>query len=414
MTTPHEPPPASPAGWFEASSPTIADPDRVPIPLYTEEFADDPHGAYDEWRKKYGSLVPVELSPGIPATLVIGYSTAIRINNDPERFPADPRAWQKNIPLDCPVLPMLEHRPNALRSGPPEHARYRKANVDSIDGIDLTHLPKQIEQIAIPQINTFCLDGQADLISQYAFPVTFAYLNAMVGCTPDIGERVAKGMAQMFEATDAGEGSAMFAGALAELVALKRVAPGNDVTTRLLNHSAKLNGEELVHQLVTDYGAGIEPLTNLIANTLLLMLTDDRFFGHAALTTADALNEKLFGDSPLANFLITYPRQPILVDDVWLPANQPVVTSLAACNNDPAVVGDLNVTANRSHIAWGTGPHVCPANTVAFQVAHCAIDQLLDHVPDVRVAKPLKWRPGPFHRSLVELPVVFSPSRNTF
>jgi cytochrome P450 len=415
LTTPYEPQSPSSAGWTEAPAPTITAPDWAPVLLYEPEFAADPHGFYAEMRRKFGSLVPVELSPGIPATLVIGYNTAVRINNDPGHFPADPRVWQKDVPSDCPVRPMLEYRPNALRSAGPAHARFRKASVDSIDAINLVNLHIDIEQIAIPQINTFCRDGKADLISQYAFPVTFAYLNAMVGCPADIGLRVAQGMAMMFEGEDAGKGSALFASALADLVNLKRRYPGDDVTTRLVTHPAELNDEELVHQLVTIYGAGIEPLTNLIANTLLLMLTDDRFSGHAALTTHDALNELLFKDPPLANFGVTYPAQPIHVDGVWLPANQPVVTSMAACNNDPAIVGEF--TANNSHIAWGTGPHVCPARDVAFPVAHNAIDQLFDALPEIQLDRPaeqLRWRPGPFHRSLASLPVVFPASLNFF
>ncbi|WP_405182201.1 cytochrome P450 [Nocardia sp. NBC_01377] len=413
MTTPPETHPTS-VDYSEAS-PTVIGGDHAPVPLYTPEFAADPHGFYAAMRKAFGPLVPVELSPGIPATLVIGYSTAVRISNDPVHFPADPRVWEKDVPADCPVLPMLQYRPNALRSAGQAHARFRKASVDSIDAIYLFNLLADIEQIAIPVINAFCLDGRADLISQYAFPVTFAYLNAMVGCPDDIGQNVARGMAMMFEGSDAGAGSALFAGALAELVNLKRHHPADDVTTRLVNHPAELNDEELVHQLVTIYGAGIEPLTNLIANTLLLMLTDDRFSGVAALTTRDALNEMLFKDPPLANFGITYPPQPIHVDGTWLPANQPVVTSMAACNNDPAIVGEF--TANNSHLAWGTGPHTCPAQNVAYPVAQHAIDQLFDTLPEIRLTCPaeeLVWRPGPFHRSLATLPVAFPPSPNLF
>nr|WP_054813704.1 cytochrome P450 [Nocardia arizonensis] len=387
----------------------VADPDRAPVRLYEPEFAADPHRFYAEMRAKFGSLVPVELAPGIAATLVIGYRDAVRINNDPVHFPADPRAWQKDVPSDCPVRPMMEYRPNALRSAGAAHARYRKASVDSIDAVDLYGLHTEIEHIAIPLVNTFCRDGQADLLSQWAFPVTFAYLNAMVGCPEDIGLQVAKGMAMMFEGADAGEGSELFASALAELVAVKRAHPGDDVTTRLVEHSAELTDEELVHQLVTIYGAGIEPLTNLITNTLLLMLSDPRFSGHAALTTRDALNEVLFRDPPLANFGITYPPHPIPIGKNWLPANQPVVTSMAGCNNDPDIVGEF--TANNSHLAWGTGPHVCPAQKVAYPVAQYAIDQLFDALGEITLACPaaeLVWRPGPFHRSLAALPVTFA------
>ncbi|NUS92759.1 MAG: cytochrome P450, partial [Nocardia sp.] len=52
------------------------------MPLYAPEFAADPHRAYREMRAGWGSLAPVELAPGVPATLVLGYSTAVRILND--------------------------------------------------------------------------------------------------------------------------------------------------------------------------------------------------------------------------------------------------------------------------------------------------------------------------------------------
>ncbi|MEU4344978.1 cytochrome P450 [Nocardia sp. NPDC023852] len=383
--------------------------------MYSEEFATDPHHAYREMRRQYGSLVPVELSPGVPATLVIGYHTAVRISNDPDHFPADPRTWQQSVPADCPILPMLEWRPNALRSAGLEHARYRQANAAAIDGIDLHALHSAVEEVAVPLINTFCEDGAADLISQYAFPLTFAVLNSIAGCPPDIGQQVAYGMAAMFEGVDADKVNAIFGGALFDLITLKRAEPGDDITTRLLAHPANLADAELINQLVTLYGAGIEPLQNLMANTLLLMLTDPRFAGNvpgAAPSTKDALNELLFTDPPLANFSVTYPRQPTLIDGVWLPAHQPVVISMSACNNDPAI-HDGDYTDNHSHLAWGTGPHACPAKSVAYLVANNAIDQLLDALPEIRLAcsaDQLVWRPGAFHRALATMPVVFPKS----
>lgn len=382
--------------------------------MYTEEFAKDPHKFYRMMRTQYGSLAPVDLAPGVPATLVIGYHTGVRIANDPEHFTADPRGWEKNIPDDCPVKPMMMWRPNALRSGGRTHARYRKASADGIEQIDRWTLHFDIEQIAIPVINSFCEEGSADLVNQYALPVTMAYLNTMVGCPADIGRDVAQGMAMMFEGDDADEGNALFVHALGNLVTLKREEPGKDLATRLVDHPTELSDEELVHQLVTAYGAGIEPLTNLIANTLLLMLTDHKYSMHtdAQSTTKDALNELLYTDPPLANFGITYPKQPIQIDNVWLPANQPVVLSMAACNNDPAVHGGV-FTDNRAHLAWGTGPHACPAEAVAYEVALHAIDQLFDALPELQLAYPqdqLTWRPGPFHRALATLPVVYPPT----
>src|SRR5690606_24210654 len=108
------------------------------VPLYSEHFPSDPHASYAQMRERFGPLVPVWLAPGVPATLVIGYWTALQILNDPEHFPADPSSWQRDVPRGCPVLPMLEKRPNALRSSGIEHARYRAANVVALGRVDLT------------------------------------------------------------------------------------------------------------------------------------------------------------------------------------------------------------------------------------------------------------------------------------
>ncbi|WP_405163302.1 cytochrome P450 [Nocardia sp. NBC_01499] len=397
------------------------DTDGPRVSLYSEDFAADPHRAYREMRREYGSLVPVDLSPDVPATLVIGYHTALRILNDPEHFPADPRIWQKGVPGECPILPMLEWRPNALRSAGLDHGKYRQANVAAIAEVDLHSLHATVERIAIPLINAFCQDGAADLISQYAFPLTFAVLNATLGCPPEIGQQVATGMAAIFEGVNADKGNAMLTDALFDLVNSKRKEPGDDITSRLLAHPAKLDDVEMIHQLVTLYGAGIEPQQNLIVNTLLLMLTDERFAGNVlggSLSTRDALDEVLFTDPPMANYCVSYPRQPILIDGVWLPAHQPVVISMSGCNNDPTIsVGEY--VDNRSHLAWSVGPHACPARSMAYLIVQDAIDQLLDALPELSLAvaaNELSWRPGPFHRALVSLPVVFpkSPPLNVF
>ncbi|MFI5721113.1 cytochrome P450 [Nocardia sp. NPDC051750] len=396
--------------------PAPHDLDGPRIPLYTAEFAADPQGAFTDMRRRYGSLAPVELSPGVPATLVLSYHTALRIFNDPQRFPTDPRIWEKDIPAECPVKPMAKYRPNVIRTTGAEHDRYRRAVVDALAGIDLFRLHNTVEQVAAPLINAFCADGHCEVISQYALPVVFTTMNEIVGCSPELGQRVAAGLAAMFDTVGAAEGEAAFAEALAELIAQKHATPGDDVTTRLLQHEVALTDEEAAQQLVPIYGAGVEPAQNLITNALLLMLVDERFAAGllgGSLNTRDALDEVLFNDPPMSNFCMTYPRQPILVDNVWLPAHQPVLISLGAANTDPAIRGGAAITHNRAHLAYGGGPHACPARQVAEIIAQDALDQLLDALPEMELALPaagLQWRPGGFHRALVQLPVTFPKS----
>ncbi|WP_308188395.1 cytochrome P450 [Nocardia australiensis] len=391
------------------------------IPIYTAEFAADPHGFYRQMRRDYGPLVPVEMWPGVSATLVIKYRTAVRILNDSDHFPADPSAWQKTVPADLPIMPMIEYRPNAIRTSGAEHTRYRSVLNHALAGIDLNSLRSTVETSAIPIINTFCEDGNADLLNQYILPLVFSVFCQTLGCPPDIGARVAEASAAMFDGVDTETVNRIMGEALLDLTLLKRDHPADDVTTRMVQHPAGLSDEEMVHQLVLLFAAGVEPPLNLIANTLLLMLTDPRFTSDdnsVHLSTKTALEERLATDPPMANYCITYPRQPILIEDVWLPADQPVIISMAACNTDPEMnTGEF--LDNGWNLAFSTGDHACPAHARPYGLllAQDVIDQLLDTLPELKLAvapEEFVWRPGPFHRALTALPVVFPPSSPLF
>ncbi|GAA1857724.1 cytochrome P450 [Myceligenerans crystallogenes] len=383
-----------------------------PIALYEPEFARDPQAAYRLMREQSGPLVPVELAPGVPATLVIGYEVARRILTDQQRFPADPRRWQASMPADHPILPMLEWRPNALRNAGVEHARYRSANLGALDAVDQHALRARVERIATASVAGFRADGTADLVSQYAFPLVFQSLTYLLGCPDEIAARIADGMAKIFDGVHAVEGNHQLTRAVLDLVAFRRDLPGDDITTRLAAHEAGLDDAELAHQIITIFGASSEPLTNLIVNTLLAMLTDPDLSGdlHAGdASVSEALDAVLYRDPPLANFGMTYPPRPVDVGGYLIPADQPVVISFSACNNDP-VLGDTRALGNRAHLAWSAGPHRCPASSHAYLIAETAIFHVLDALPELDLAgrrDDLVWRPGPFHRSLTALPVTF-------
>ncbi|MFJ5635117.1 cytochrome P450 [Streptomyces goshikiensis] len=382
------------------------------IALYEAEFAADPHAAYAAMRAQYGPFVPVDLAPGLPATLVIGYEQARRILNDEDHFPADPRNWEQTVPHTCPVRPMMEWRPNALRSAGPAHSRYRAANTAALGGVDQHQLHALVQHVAADTIAEFRTAGRADLLSQFASPIAFRVLSTLLGCPDDIGRRIADGMAKIFDGVHAASGNQILSAAVAELVTLRRRQPGDDITTRLIAHPTRLGDTEMAHQLVTLYGAGLEPLTNLIINTVLKILTDEDFSAtvhSAGASVREALDTVLYRDPPLANFCITYPPHPVIIDGIQLPANEPVVISMTACNNDPALTAGGG-SGDRAHLSWSTGPHACPARSEAYLIAETAITHLLDALPEMDLACPpadLTWRPGPFHRALTHLPVRF-------
>ncbi|MCX4659604.1 cytochrome P450 [Streptomyces uncialis] len=387
-------------------------------PLYGEEFAADPYGTYDRMRAQ-GPAVPVELAPGVDATLVIQHEAALRVLQNPALFVRDSRRWRAlnegRVPLDSPVLPMMYYRPNCLFSDGAEHLRLRKAATDSLNQLNMNRLTRDVERVADYLIDQFSERGGADLLRDYAKILPMLLFNQLFGCPADIGDRMTRGIAGIFDGgQDAIRANEELTSALLELVALKRRSPGEDVTTWMIQHHAGLTDEELKDQLVTMMAAGIEPQSSLICSAVLLLLNGSGT-GHGrgtGLLVEDALDNVLWNNSPLANYATHFPVQDIMLGDITLRANDPVVISFAAANTDPSLTDARLTLSKGAHLAFGAGPHTCPAKSPARVIAIAAIERILNALPDLALAVPeekLEWRPGPFHRALVSMPVHFSP-----
>ncbi|MBV8931747.1 MAG: cytochrome P450, partial [Kutzneria sp.] len=405
------------------SSP-VADSSQVPscpahdlIPLYGPEFAANPGKVYDELRRRYGQIAPVELEPGISAMLVVGYDAALRILHDPETFPKDPRRWQGSVPPDSPLLPVMAYRPNCVYTVGAEHARLRSVVADSMARVDLYALRVEVERAADSLISRFSSAGEVELVSQYAATLPILVLNYLFGCPPSFEDRLVAGCRIVLGADygeDSEKGNADLTQCVTELVAHKRSQPGADVISWMAAHPVGLASEELVHQVILLIAGTLEPEKSLIANALRLLLADDRFAGNlssGSLPIEDAIDEVLWSDAPISNFGITYPRRNLDFYGVRLPADQPVVLSFAGANTDPSVHNDSR-GGNRAHLAWSAGPHSCLAQEAARLIASVAIEKLLDRLPDLELAVPadeLVWAPNPFFRTLERLPVRFPP-----
>ncbi|MFI9626913.1 cytochrome P450 [Streptomyces sp. NPDC052042] len=386
--------------------------------LYGPEFAADPQHVYDALRA-LGPAAPIELAPGVDATLVVQHEAALRVLQNPSYFARDARRWaalrEGRITLDSPVLPMMAYRPNCLFTDGTEHLRLRKAVTESLARLNSTRLSRDVERIADYLIDQFIERGSADLLGDYAKLLPLLLFNQLFGCPGDIGDRLTRTMSAIFDGEDVLRANAEMTECLMELVALKRRQPGEDITSWLIQHPAGLRDEELKDQLVMLMGAGIEPERNLIANALLLLLSED--VGSAqrrgtGMLVEDALDDVLWNNPPIANYATHYPIQDMDLGGVTLKADTPVLISFAAANSDPALTESRQTLSKGAHLAWGAGPHVCPAKSPAQLIALTAIERVLNSVPDLALAIPasgVEWRPGPFHRAMVSLPVRFSP-----
>ncbi|MEV0222851.1 cytochrome P450 [Streptomyces sp. NPDC050704] len=387
------------------------------VPMYGPEFATDPQAYYD-YMRHFGPTAPVELAPGVEATLVTDYSAALQLLQNSGAFRKDSRHWRDfgegRISPDSPVLPLLAYRPNCMFSDGAEHMRLRQAVTDSFARVDSYWLGQITERVSNYLIAQFSSRGSVDLLNDYAKLLPLFVFNELFGCPAEIGDRVMFGISGIFDGVNAEKANEVLVHAVSELVALKRSRPGDDVTSWLMEHQARLTNEEMAHQLVLLLGAGAEPLRNLIANTLHLLLTEDRYAAGGLID--EAIDTTLWKNPPMSNYAPHYPVADMEFAGQKLKAGDLMLVSFAAANSDPALSASRHAPSNRSHLAWSAGPHACPAKDPARLITVAAIENLLNKLPDVELAVPedsLTWRPGPFNRALAVLPARFTPARAT-
>ncbi|WP_165990152.1 cytochrome P450 [Streptomyces sp. YIM 98790] len=409
----------------------------APEPLYTEEFAADPGAVYARLRK-HGPAAPVELAPGVRATMVTGYAEALYVLRSPELFVKDSRRWPElrdgTVPPAGPVALTLAHKPHCYLSDGQEHLRLRQTISDALDGVDSATLRSVVEEVAgglADALRRQAWDGpaggpgdghggRADLLADYAVPLCALVFNRISGCPPAHAERLQEAATTLAVAYRSGDPAAArdawqdLLAATRELVAHKRRHPGDDLLSRMADHPAGLTDSELAHQYLLVASFAVPPQHNLIVAVLRLLLAGDGFGGDlsgGSLPVEDAIDEVLWTHPPLANRGVYFPVRDTLLGDTVLPAWRPVVVSFAAANADLAPDPERR-RGSRAHLAWGAGPHTCPARGHARLIATVAVETLLDRLPDLRPAVPaeeLRWLPGPFFRALQALPVTGIP-----
>ncbi|MFJ3671230.1 cytochrome P450 [Streptomyces sp. NPDC090106] len=397
---------------FETTGIPAGCPAHANFPLHGPEFGSDPEHAYDQLRA-LGPTAPVDIAPGVEVELVTSYDASLYILQNPTLFVRDSRRWnalnEGRVPEDSPALPMMGYRPNALFSDGAAHARLRQAVTDSLATIDQGRLVRLTQQSADYLISQFSSDaiGQAELMAAYAQPLPLLVFSDLFGCPPELGDRVIAGISGIFQGTPGAD--EVLGGALAELIALKRQQPGEDLTTRLMVHSARLTDEEVLHQLVTLLSGGTAPLSGAIGTSSALYLSEDWPTG---LPVEDAVVKTLWNYAPIANYAGHYPTQDVEVGNRTLRAGDPVLISFAAANTDPKLTKHREQLSSKAHLAFGAGPHACPAKDPAFMIAATAVEALLNRLPDIEMRVPFKdlaWVPTPWSRSLVTVPVRYTP-----
>ncbi|GAA0465563.1 cytochrome P450 [Streptomyces sp. NPDC046215] len=392
--------------------------------LYGKEAEADPMGLYERLRQQHGQVAPVLLYGDLPAWLVLGYRENLDVARTPSRFSRDSRLWnlarEGKVPPDHPLAPITTYQPICVFADGTQHERWRGAVNDAIARFDKRGIRRHVTHFSNQLVDRFCASGRADLVSQFADHLPMMAMTQLLGMPEVYSQRLVDAARDMIKGTETAVSSNAFVQeTLRKLVARKRVEPGADFTTWLLEHPAGLSDDEVQQHLRLVLIAAYETTANLIANTLKMVLTDVRFRASLAgghMTLPDAVEQVLWDEPPFIAILGRWATQDTELAGQQIKQGDALVLGLAAANMDTVVRPDPDapIHGNRSHLAFSGGQHECPGQDVGRAIADTGIDALLLRLPDLTLAvdeSSLDYSSVLMSRHLQSLPVKFTAQR---
>jgi len=188
--------------------------------------------------------------------------------------------------------------------------------------------------------------------------------------------------------------------------------PPDDIITRFTRaevEGARLTVRAIQTQMMFFIIAGNGTTRDLIGNLLLRLTSDEAVFQSIRQDRSliPALVEEVLRlDSPV-QLLARNCRVETILDGTTVRPGERVLLSIASANRDETIWPDAGAflpgrERGRAHLAFGAGPHICPAAALARMEACLATVALLDRIdrlafsPDYMLdLNPVVWANGP-------------------
>jgi cytochrome P450 len=398
------------------------------VPLNATTTSANPEQVYEDLRAKWGNIAPIEIEPGVRGWLVLGHHQNVALMREESLFSRDPRDWRLNrqsllppnaaIRAYCPPEP----RGSSFHHNGETRARLRRPLDDALEALPEKDVIDRTEDMCRHVLDDLDPEGSLDLVADYAGRVGFGSMAALFGFDPKTAMQLRADSAQiMVDYTDqaAPARERMGRTLMGQVVSRRASVGGTDLTTTFVQHPNFRNDREIADSMSVPLIAASEFLTAWIALTLRLLLTDKQFAARwegGRLALDEGLEEVTRRGTPVPNSCLI---RSATRDMVWcgkaIRAGDALVPAMAAANQDPAVhTGDpWDEVADRSHLAWGTGPHRCPARRQAFLITRTAVHRVV-HELDLQLAvgvDQIPWASSPWVRQPQSLPVTYQRAR---
>ena len=377
---------------------------------------------YEELRAEHGAVAPALLHDDVPIWVVLGHGENLHMVRTPSQFCRDTRLWSSQqegmIKPDHPLMPHIAWQPICCHAEGDEHLRLRGAVVGAMSTIDHRGIRRHIKRATQHLVNKFCEKGRADLVGQFSEYLPMAMLCEILGMPEEYNDRLVQAARDALKGSETAiTSNAYVMEVLGRLTVRRRAQPQEDFTSHLITHPAGLTDDEVREHLRVVLYAAYEATANLLGNVLRIVLTNPGFRARLSggqMTVPEAVEQSLWDEPPFSSVFAYFAKQDTELGGQRIRKGDGLVFGIAPGNVDPRVRPDrtANMRGNRSHLAFGGGPHECPGQDIGRALADVGVDALLARLPDVQLAceeDELRWRESISNRHLVELPVKFAP-----
>jgi cytochrome P450 len=388
--------PATPASAEELLPATIRE---FNLGRLSRSFLDDPYPTYAALR----AHAPVHRLPD-GSFFLTRYDDIAQVYRDTATWSSDKKVDFR--PNFADSLLYEHHTTSLVFNDPPVHTRVRKLLAPVFTPRALKAIEPRIEGLVDRLLDNAARAGAIDLIDDYAAAIPLQLIGDLLGVPQDErgplrnwSLRILGALEPVLSTEQFEQGVrsvAEFKAYLTKLIADRQtqVSPdGKEILSILIRASEfateagdgaeRLSGLELIHNCIFLLNAGHETTTNLIGNSIDLLLRNPdakaELTAHPELIDT-AIEEFLRLESPnqLGNRRATRDTE---LGGVAIAAGGYVHLCIAAANRDPEQFPDAErLDPRRSpnrHLAFGLGIHACAGMSLARMEARIAIGKLL-------------------------------------
>jgi cytochrome P450 len=398
---------------------------------YTQEFASDPYKVYARMREEYPVYYHEEWDTWIFSTYedIKNLILDERLGRTMDHISSEAEITAYREKHDWAAAPMHSRyvKVTILDSEAELHNRLRKAVFKVFTVTRVNQLSEFVQALVKHQIDFIESKKEIDFIEDFVAPIPGAVIGKMLGVPAQDCSQLriwSENIVQFFEPerTDAHRelaerATTEFVEYLTRLTEVRRKKPEDDLLSEMLawrDENGGLAHEELISTAMIILMAGHGSTIDVSGNGMLALL---RFPGQMAELKSDpslmqtAVQEMFRYDPPLPYF-----HRYVLEDMEYKGKVFKKGTMLgflyASANRDAQHFDEpdkLNIKRNPNrHLAFGGGVHHCLGNHLARLNMSIMFNQLLQRLPDIKLAvdvDKLQYRIGCSSRGLTSLPL---------